>query len=125
MSCLETVIVNQGSTFAVMYRVLVAGENMVQADVYTVEYAVYNDDTREEVLALTDLTVADVVFDTLQTDDRWTTDTDGYNFRHDVSHSLLTDPDVTYRIEYKITLDGGSEFYLSPIRVRLEEMYSA
>lgn len=123
--CLETVIVNQGSTFAVMYRVMVDGDEMVQADVDTIEYAIYNDDTREVVLALTSLTVANVVFDTLQTDERWTVDTDGYNFRHDVSHSLLTDPDVTYRIEYKITLDGGSEFYLNPIRVRLEEMYSA
>ena len=123
--CLETVIVNQGSTFAVMYRVMVDGDEMVQADVDTIEYAIYNDDTREVVLALTSLTVANVVFDTLQTDERWTVDADGYNFRHDVSHSLLTDPDVTYRIEYKITLDGGSEFYLNPIRVRLEEMYSA
>lgn len=123
--CLETVIVNQGSTFAVMYRVMVDGDEMVQADVDTIEYAVYNDDTRETVLALTSLTVANVVFNTLQTDERWTVDTDGYNFRHDVSHSLLTDPDVTYRIEYKITLDGGSEFYLNPVRVRLEEMYSA
>lgn len=123
--CLETVIVNQGSTFAVMYRVMVDGDEMVQADVDTIEYAIYNDDTREAVLALTSLTVANVVFDTLQTDERWTVDTDGYNFRHDVSHSLLTDPDVTYRIEYKITLDGGSEFYLNPVRVRLEEMYSA
>lgn len=123
--CLETVIVNQGSTFAVMYRVMVDGDEMVQADVDTIEYAIYNDDTREVVLALASLTVANVVFDTLQTDERWTVDTDGYNFRHDVSHSLLTDPDVTYRIEYKITLDGGSEFYLNPIRVRLEEMYSA
>ena len=125
MSCLETVIVNQNSTFAIMYRVLVDGSNMVQADVDTIEFAVYNDDTREQVQALTALVVANVVFDTLQTDDRWSADSDGYNFRHDVSHSLLTDPDVTYRIEYKITLDGGSEFYLTPIRVRLEEMYSA
>lgn len=123
--CLETVIVNQGSTFAVMYRVMVDGDEMVQADVDTIEYAVYNDDTRELVQTLTALTVANVVFDTLQTDERWTVDTDGYNFRHDVSHSLLTDPDITYRIEYKITLDGGTEFYLNPIRVRLEEMYSA
>lgn len=123
--CLETVIVNQGSAFAVMYRVMVDGDEMVQADVDTIEYAVYNDDTRELVQTLTALTVANVVFDTLQTDERWTVDTDGYNFRHDVSHSLLTDPDITYRIEYKITLDGGTEFYLNPIRVRLEEMYSA
>jgi hypothetical protein len=123
--CIETVIVNQGSTFAIMYRVMVDGDEMVQADVDTIEYAIYNDDTREAVLALTSLTVANVVFNTLQTDERWTVDTEGYNFRHDVSHSLLTDPDITYRIEYKITLDGGSEFYLNPVRVRLEEMYSA
>jgi hypothetical protein len=108
-----------------MYRVMVDGDEMVQADVDTIEYAIYNDDTREAVLALTSLTVANVVFNTLQTDERWTVDTEGYNFRHDVSHSLLTDPDITYRIEYKITLDGGSEFYLNPVRVRLEEMYSA
>lgn len=123
--CLETVIVNQGSSFAVMYRVMVDGDEMVQADVDTIEFAVYNDDTRELVQTLTALTVANVVFNTLQTDERWTVDTDGYNFRHDVSHSLLTDPDITYRIEYKITLDGGTEFFLNPIRVRLEEMYSA
>jgi hypothetical protein len=106
-----------------MYRVYVDGAAMVQADLGTIEYAVINDSTKEVITALTSLTVANVVFDTLQTDARWTKDNTGYNFRHDVGHTIMTDPDISYRLEYKVTLSGGSEFWLDSIVVNLNEIY--
>lgn len=49
------------------------------------------------------LTVASVVFDTLQTDARWTKDSTGFNFLDIVPASKLPTADHVYRVEYKAT----------------------
>ena len=56
------------------------------------------------------LAVADVVFDTLQTDPIWTVDATGYNFRHvlDVSaHQAFTVAGRRYLVEYQLTPAAG------------------
>ena len=58
------------------------------------------------------LTVADVVFDTYQTDDRWHADATGYNFRHDIAASVFVTGGHTYQVEYKFTADGGEVFHI-------------
>ena len=66
--------------------------------------------------------MSNVVFDTLQTDGRWTEDATGYNFKHDIGHALFVNPAIRYRVEYRVTLTGGSEFFLEPLLVTVEPM---
>lgn len=99
------------------------GANVTQSDVSSIQYAVINDGTKEVITSLASLTVSSVVFDTLQTDDRWTEDNTGYNFRHDVDQSVLTNPDISYRFEYKVTLSSGNEFWLKPFVINVDEIY--
>ena len=117
--------VNEASSFSAMFRVTADGQNITQADVADVQFAVLNDATKEVIQGLSSLTVADVVFDTIQKDDRWSTDAVGYNLRHDIAHTLVTDPAVTYRFEYRVTLAGsGNQFWLSPFVLNVREMFS-
>jgi len=64
------------------------------------------------------LTVADVVYDSLQTDDRWTEDATGYNFAHtiDISGGLpFPSAGTVYEIDYVLTDTAGN-----PIPVEFE-----
>ena len=123
MSCVDHYVVREASSFSVMYRIQADGADITQAAVSSIQYAVINDGTKEVITSLASLTVSSVVFDTLQTDDRWTEDNTGYNFRHDVDQSVLTDPDISYRFEYKVTLSGGNEFWLKPFVINVDEIY--
>jgi hypothetical protein len=96
------------------------GENIVQADISTITCAVF---TRAGAAAGTPaIVVATSVFDTLQTDSRWTVDNTGYNFRHDVAASILATGDEAYRFEYLFTPSSGEVFWVvavvgaSPVR---------
>jgi hypothetical protein len=93
------------------------GAPVLQADVSAVKYTVYllddqNPDSRTAVAEHSgvSLTVADVVFDTLQTDPIWTIDATGYNFRHvlDVSaYSAFAVAGRRYLVEYQLTSAVG------------------
>ena len=95
-----------------------SGINVVQADIGAIRYSVYllddhDADSRTPVAGHTDvsLTVADVVFDTLQTRPRsGRSTTIGYNFRHvlDVSaQPAFAVADRRYLIEYQLTPASG------------------
>ena len=103
MSC-DTQVVYEDSTFSVLARIHANGTNVVQADVSTITYSIYPTDSTTAHTTATSLTVATVIFDTLQTDARWTKDITGYNWRHDVAATVLVDPTKDYQIEYKVTI---------------------
>jgi len=104
----------KNGSVTLLARIVGVGDaNIVQADVNTIRYSVYllddqNPDNRTAVTEHTDATlaVADVVFNSLQTDAMWTVDAIGYNFRHvlDVSaHQAFTVAGRRYLIEYQLT----------------------
>ena len=93
------------------------GANIVQADIASAKYSIYllddqDADARTAVTGHTDvaLTVAAVVFDTLQTDALWTVDETGYNFRHvlDVSaQEAFTIAGRRFLVEFELTPVSG------------------
>jgi hypothetical protein len=94
-----------------------AGANIRRSDVAAVRYTVFllddqDPDARTAITGHVDavLAVADVVFDSLQTDPIWTVDAVGYNFRHvlDVSaHQAFAVAGRRYLIEYRLTPTSG------------------
>ena len=63
------------------------------------------------------ITVSDVIFDTLQTDARWTVDSTGYNFAHWIDGATyLTTPSVIHRLEYTFT-PSTSPGYVFPVLI--------
>ena len=109
-------IITKGSVFedggaSLMARVVGnAGANIVQADITSIARNVYVGSTLS--VGPTAMTVATVVFDTLQTDARWGEDSTGYNFRDDVAATVFADGDVIYRIEYSFTPASGEVFWV-------------
>jgi hypothetical protein len=93
------------------------GNNVVPAGINSVKYTVYllNDQNADARIAVdghtgASLSVAGVLFATLQTDALWTVDATGYNFRHvlDVSaHQAFTLAGRRYLVEYQLTPAAG------------------
>ena len=84
--------------------------NIVQADITSISRVVFVGSTIST--AETTPVVADVVFDTLQTDARWARDSTGYNFREAVLAAVFPDGDTIYRVEYKFTPASGEVFWV-------------
>jgi hypothetical protein len=79
----------------------VTGENgadIVKASITAITYTVYDQKTGAVTKTSTALVVADVVFDTLQTDDRWTIDATGYNFRFVVPGAAFPNGGTTHEV---------------------------
>lgn len=95
----------------------VVGDDAVaitQADTNTVTYSVFSLDSAGDRSVVSGhdgaaLSDSDVVFDTLQTDDRWEEDDTGYNFRHtiNISENAAFASRGEYLIEYLITPVSG------------------
>jgi len=116
---IDTQVVYEDSAFSVLARIHANGTNVVQADVSTITYSIYPTDSDTAHTTATSLTVATVIYDTLQTDARWTKDITGYNWRHDVAATVLVDPADDYQIEYKVTMADASVFHWLPDPISL------
>lgn len=84
------------------------------ATISTIKQHVFDLDATDPTVDLsnTALTVANVVFDTLQTDARWTKDSTGYNFRDDVDDTILSTGGNRYRFEYVFEPSSGAKFHV-------------
>jgi len=92
-------------------------QNIVRADVSSAKYTVYllddqDADGRTAITGHTDvsLTVAELIFNDLQTDAPWAADDTGYNFRHvlDVSgNQAFQVAGRRYLIEFQLTPTSG------------------
>jgi hypothetical protein len=107
------VIEDGGASF--MSRVVGnAGVNITQSVITSIAVKVFDvdSDTPDTATYSATLTVSAVVFDTLQTDARWTEDATGYNFRHDMPASAFPTGEHKYRVEYKFTPATGEVFWV-------------
>ena len=86
---------------------------VIQAAVQSISVKVFDVDATDPDTAVysANLTVSTAIYDTLQTDDRWTEDDTGYNFRHDMPASAFQTGDHNYRVEYKFTPTLGEVFW--------------
>ena len=121
MTC-ETVTgcVAEDSTFAVMLRLQVDGSSATQSVLSSITWKAWDERNTAAVYASGTLTVADVIYDTLQTDGRWSADATGYNFRHDITQATFTKPG-RYLIEYTVTMTGGNSFIAGPVVVQVQD----
>jgi hypothetical protein len=91
--------------------------NIVQADISSIKYSVFaldDQDPNSRVAigghAEASLAPSAVVFNSLQTDSRWTVDAEGYNFRHTLdtsAHQAFPAADCRYLVEYRLTPVSG------------------
>jgi cystathionine beta-lyase/cystathionine gamma-synthase len=102
----------EDSGFSIMGRVLGPdATNVTQAGVTSIAFSVYDKANLAVALSTGTMTVSTVIFDTLQTDARWTVDSTGYNFRYDAPNTLLPRGSATYRLEVAFTPASGSPFH--------------
>ena len=105
----------EDASVALMARITGAdGTAIAQADVSTITYAVYDTHSTTKNTATTSgsVVVADDVFDTLQTDSRWSVDSTGYNFRHDIAATVFTVGGHVYEVEYKFTAATAEVYWV-------------
>lgn len=107
-----TVFKNGSATF--LARVLKADGTLVrQTDLTEVKYSIYvlddeDPDQQTAIAGHTQVTIAiaDVIYDTLQTEPIWTRDAIGYNFKHVVdvsSQQAFSVAGRAYRVRYELT----------------------
>lgn len=91
-----------------------SGTVATQASITTIALTVKNQDGTTTISS-TGLTISSVIFDTIQgsslSDARWTVDTTGYNFRHEVDSTAFPDPGYA-TVEYYVTPLSGEPFSL-------------
>ena len=96
-------------------RVKMSGSLLLQATAATISRSVYLKEQnpgadRTLVSGPTALTVASVVFDTLQTDDRWDRDSTGYNFRDSIPYTVFSQAGRVYEVDYSFVGSGDQRF---------------
>lgn len=92
-------------TLLARIRNLNTGAFLTQAELASISYDVFDlDSSSPDTPTVTGtVAIASSVFDTPQLDDRWTLDTDGYNFSHTLPAYVLAIADHTYQVEYQFT----------------------
>lgn len=86
--------------------------NIVQSDITSINLCVNRKGEPSPDTTGSAVTVSSVVFNTLQTDARWTVDGTGYNFRYAVSAAELPLGGRTYLFEFKFTPASGPVFHV-------------
>lgn len=87
-----------------------------QADISTIVMSVIDTKLKKKVIDDLSLTVSSVVYNTLQTDARWTDengaaiDAIGYNFRYDTLRTHIPNGGTTYLFEFYFTPVSGEPF---------------
>lgn len=87
------------------------GAEILQAGLSAINYYIYDLDDPDTQLSTSTLTIASVIFDTLQTGDPWTADGDGYNFLWKVPTASLPNASgaTRYRVEIVFTCTGDGD----------------
>lgn len=110
----------KNGTAVLMARVVdVNGNEITQSAISAIAYSIYELDPcepdSETVVPGHDdvsLTVADVVFNTLQTGGLWTVDATGYNFRHEIdvgTNDAFPNAGASYQVRYEFTPTSGQK----------------
>lgn len=87
---------------------------ITQAAVSSITCAVFDldGDSPSSAVATPSIVVASTVFDTLQTDGRWSVDSTGYNFRYDAAASIFATGGHRYRFEFRFTPASGQVYWV-------------
>ena len=96
------------------------GVDILQADLAAIYIVVKIDGVQTYSNGAATLTIASVIFDTLQNDGRWKEDTTGFNFEHTVPKEAFTSIG-TCRVEYIFEDSSGNRWpltYEGPVRSR-------
>ena len=106
-------VFRNGSAVLMARVVDTSGTNLNQASISAIEYSVYELTTNDPSGLSTvaghngvSLAVASVIFDSLQDDDAWTVDSQGYNFRHDIdvsTNEAFPNAGKVYQVRYELT----------------------
>ena len=88
------------------------GRFVQQSDLSSITYGVYSRDNDGAFTAVSGesgtLVIATNILDTVDaTNEVWTQDTVGYNFRHDLPATSFADAETFYLVEYVFTFTGG------------------
>ena len=90
-------------------------QNINRASVSSISFKVTQIDSttgqRVEVVPEAPLNVNDVIFDTLQTDAKWTKDAEGYNLAYQVEPTALPRQNETFDCDFKL-VDTASKPYI-------------
>ena len=88
------------------------GEYALQSDVTAISHSVFDvtSATPDSATSSGALTVSAVVFDSLQYDSRWPSN--GYNFLHEISQTIVPTGGHTYRIEYVFDAASGPDWVI-------------
>jgi len=86
--------------------------NVVRSDVTSIAYNVFDlsSTTPGTAVSSDSLTVASVVYNSLQTGGLWSKDSTGYNFKDTRPASIFSEPNHRYQIEYIFNPASGEDF---------------
>lgn len=106
-------VVHEDTTVTLLARVMVDSSNTltaaVQSDFSAISYTVYSGGV--VVTASTSLTIASVIYNTLQTGTIWGVDSTGFNFKATIAASSFPTGATTYLVEVKFTLASSAVFF--------------
>lgn len=101
---------------------LTTGELVKQADVSAIVLKVIDEKTMQVTTIDPAPAVVDTVFDSLQVDNRWSQDSDGFNFAYVATAAQRPDGNRNYRYEFKLLMASGEPIRLNPYRIVTGEL---